>query len=71
MYYQENYPDNAGCVDVHGRTENGGKLVIENTLCLCNTTLCNETDDQSGALNLAPKFVSLILTFALTFLIFN
>jgi len=60
-----------GCVDVHGRTENGGKLVIENTLCLCNTTLCNETDDQSGALNLAPRFVSLILTFALTFLIFN
>ena len=58
----------SGCVDVHGRTEN--RKSIENTLCLCDTDLCNETD-QNGAFNLAPKFVSIVLTFALTFLILN
>jgi len=52
-----------GCVDVHGRTEN--KVIIENTLCLCNTTLCNQTD-QNGAFNPTPTLVTLVLTLALT-----
>merc|ERR1712038_1054483 len=42
-----------GCVNAGGRSENNIK--IENTLCLCNTTLCNTSDHNSAPSSRLPS----------------
>ena len=49
-----------GCVEAGSRTEN--RVTIRHTLCLCNTTMCNEHKPGNSSATFIPSLMLIIMT---------